>query len=329
MDLTIKSYLKKISRKNLIFPGIVLVISVLILVFAPFGQFFNPPKASSLEEIIRLKEEGARYVEFSLDDLHYTTYDYYTGRGDNASCYYYILDEKENPVCVFFLIPSEFTNNRSEVLAHYSAKATFVSGGNRFDTFLSGFATDIGWNRDDLAAVSGNFAVSQYDYRPGLTTVIQILLALIVLASFIYFLANIVVIFAPHLHPACRRLKRFGLDGRDFTEIDKELSENLLIRAGRIYVTENYLIGLGKRNLWMIPLFNIVWAYKFSSWNPLVKKNKLTYSLVIITSPKDKVSIRGNKKSGADQILLFLEENFSHITVGYSDEIREKMEELL
>ena len=124
-------------------------------------------------------------------------------------------------------------------------------------------------------------------------------------------------------------LKHFGLDGKDFTEIDKELAENLLIRAGRIYVTENYLIVLGKRTLWMVPLFNIVWAYKFSNWNPLVKKNKLTYSLVIITSPKDKISIHGNKKSHTDEILAFLDENFSHITVGYTDEIREKMEELL
>ena len=79
----------------------------------------------------------------------------------------------------------------------------------------------------------------------------------------------------------------------------------------------------------MVPLFNIVWAYKYSRWKPFVKKNKLSYSLIVITSPKDKITITGNKKSHTDRILHFLEENFSHITVGYSDDIREQMEQLL
>ena len=329
MEITIRKYIKKISATNLIFPAIVLIVALLLLLLIPFGQVFHPQKASSIEEIRALYDSGSEYVEFSLKDLHYTTYDYYTGKQNNASCYYYILDEENGPSCVFFLIPEKYTNNRAEVLESYSAKAKFVSGGSRFNTFLTGFATDIGWNSDALSEISGHFAVSQYDYRPGAMMAIQILLFALLLACVAYILANIIFMLAPHLHPSCRRLKHFGLDGKDFTEIDRELSESLLIRAGQIYVTENYLIVLGKRSLWMVPLFNIVWAYKYSNWRPFVRKNKLTYSLIIITSPKDKISISGNKKAHTDRILHFLEENFSHIVVGYSDEIREKMETLI
>lgn len=329
MDITIRGYIKKISRANLIFPAIIFAAAVLLFLFIPFRQIFAPPKASSIEELRTLYEEGNRYVDFTLNDLHYTTYDYYTGGKGEASCYYYILDEDNGPSCVFFLIPEGSTNNRADTLETYSAKARFVSGGSRFDTFISGFSTDIGWDSAALLEISGHFAVSQTDYRPGLVQALLILLLAVIAASFGYMIANIIFIIAPHLHPACRRLKHFGLDGKDFTEIDRELSENLLISAGRIYVTENYLIALGKRSIWMIPLFNIVWAYKYSNWNPLVKKNKLSYSLIVITSPKDKVAIRGNRKVHTDRILHFLEENFSHITVGYSDEIREKMEALL
>lgn len=329
MDITIRNYIKRISRANLIFPLIIFVAALVLFLLVPFREIFLPPKASSIEEIKKIYEEGGHYVDFSLSDLHYTTYDYYTGGKGGASCYYYILDESESPSCVFFLIPEQFTNGRADVLETYSAKARFVSGGSRLDTFISGFSTDIGWDSNALLEISGHFAVSQTDYRPGLINAIMILVILIMLACLVYIIANIACIFAPHLHPACRRLRHFGLDGRDFTEIDRELSENLLIRAGRLYVTENYLIALGKRNLWMIPLFNIVWAYKFSNWNPFVKKNKLSYSLIVITSPKDKVSISGNRKAHTDRILSFLEENYSHITVGYTDEIREKMESLL
>lgn len=329
MNVTIRSYIKKIAQRNLIFPGIILVLAALLLIFAPFEQFFNPPKATSIEEIIRLQKTGARYVEFDLNDLRYTTYDYYTGRGNDASCYYYILDETDSPVCVFFLIPEEYTNDRADVLDHYHARARFVSGGNRFETFLTGFSTDIGWNTEALSEISGHFAVSQTDYRPGLVNVLMGLLCAVILACLGYMIANIIFIIAPHLHPSCRRLRRFGLDGRDFTEIDRELADNLLIRAGRMYVTDNYLIVLGKRSLWMIPLFNIVWAYKYSRWNPFVKKNKLSYSLIVVTSPKDRIVISGNQKSHTDRILKFLSDNYSHITVGYSDEIREQMKELL
>ncbi len=329
MDITIRKYIKKISATNLIFPAIVLIIAIALLLLIPFGQIFHPQKASSIEELRKLYESGSKYVEFTMKDLHYTTYDYYTGNQNNVSCYYYILDEENGPSCVFFLIPQEYTNDRAEVLETYTAKAKFVSGGSRFNTFLSGFATDIGWNSDALSEISGHFAVSQYDYRPGAMLAIQILLFALAIACFGYMISNVIFILAPHLHPSCRRLKRFGLDGKDFTEIDRELSEALLIRAGQIYVTENYLIVLGKRSLWMVPLFNIVWAYKFSNWKPFVRKNKLTYSLIIITSPKDRIVISGNKKAHTDRILHFLEENFSHIMVGYSDEIREKMEALL
>ncbi|MBR3244609.1 MAG: hypothetical protein IKF90_18295 [Parasporobacterium sp.] len=301
----------------------------MLFLFIPFQEIFTPPKASSIEEIRKIYEDGNRYVEFNLNDLHYTTYDYYSGGKDNASCYYYILDEDNGPSCVFFLIPAAFTDDRADTLKNYSAKAKFVSGGERFETFIQGFSTDIGWDSEDLLEISGHFVVSQTDYRPTLINVFIILILVILAVSLIYILANIVCIAAPHLHPACRRLKRFGLDGKDFTEIDRELSEKLLIHAGRLYVTENYLVALGKRNLWMIPLFNIVWAYKYSNWNPLVKKNKLSYSLIVITSPKDKVSIRGNRKVHTDRILKFLEDNYSHIVVGYTDEIREQMEELL
>lgn len=329
MDITIRDYIKKISRANLIFPVIVLVLAAVLLFLIPFRQIFSPPKATSIDEIIKLYNSGAKYVDFSLNDLHYTTYDYYTGQADNASCYYYILDEDNGPTCVFFLIPAKYTNDRADVLESYSARARFVSGGDRFETFLSGFSTDIGWNTDALSEISGHFAVSQYDYRPGFIMTISLLLFAIMLACLAYIIANIIFMIVPHLHPACKRLQRFGLDGKDFTEIDRELKDDLLFRAGRIYITENYLVALGKRSIWMVPLFNIVWAYKFSNWNPFVKKNKLSYSLIVITSPKDKVRISGNKKSHTDRVLQFLEENFSHIVVGYSDDIREKMEELL
>ena len=201
MDITIRKYIQKISRANLIFPIILFVIAATLLLLIPFRRIFGPPKASSIEELINLYNDGNKYVEFTLHDLHYTTYDYYTGRKDNTACYYYILDEKNGPTCVFFLIPAQYTENRAQVLDTYSAKATFVSGGDRFETFLSGFSTDIGWNTDALSEISGHFAVSPYDYRPGFYMAILVLLFAVLLVCLGDIVANIVFTVAPHLYP--------------------------------------------------------------------------------------------------------------------------------
>ncbi|MCQ2529932.1 MAG: hypothetical protein MJ086_01565 [Lachnospiraceae bacterium] len=302
---------------------------ILILVLAPFQQVFNPPTASSIEDIVRIYNSGAKYVHVSIPDLNYSNFDYYTNKQSRQAAYYYKLDEENGPSCVFFLIPSEQTNGKADVLELYDAKARFITGDVRFDTFLNGFAQDIGWDSEALKEISFGFAVSQFDYRPGLTMIIAGLIIAVLIICVLYMIINVLFLFLPHLHPSCRRLKRFGLDGEDFSEIDRELRDSLLISAGNIHVTENYIVDIGKHNIWMIPLFNVVWAYSYGTWNPLVKKNKLKYSLVIVTSPKAKITIAGNKKHDVEWVLSFLENNYTHITVGYSDELREKMEKLL
>ena len=328
MKRTIRRTIKTISKKNLIFPGIVLAVMILLLLLILRADIFQPERASTPEEIVALYEQGDGYVHVTADNLQYSNYDYYTSRKNRFASYYYILEEDQGPSCVFFLISGE-KGQQQEVIDHFDAKARFMTKDAHFETFLEGFAKDIGWDVEALKEVSHGFVVSQFDYRPGLIMILVALILVLIAACAAYMIANLIFIWKPHLHPSCRRLKHFGLDGEDFTEIDHELAEDLLISAGQIHVTENYLIVIGKRTLWMVPLFNIVWAYKYSEWNPFVKKKKLTYSLVIVTSPKEKITIRGNKKPHTDKILQFLDSNFTHITVGYTDEIREQMEKLL
>lgn len=329
MNRSIRETIKSISKKNLLLPGIIAAAMILILLLAPFKQVFQPPTAFSIEEIVRIYNEGAKYIHVSLADLNYSNFDYYTNNQNRQASYYYKLDEENGPSCIFFLIPTENTNGKSEVLETYEAKARFLTEDVRFDTFLNGFAQDIGWDSKALKEISFGFVVSQFDYRPGLTMILAGLIAVVILLCVSYMIINILFIFLPHLHPSCRRLKRFGLDGEDFSEIDRELRDSLLISAGNIHVTENYIVDIGKHNIWMIPLFNVVWAYSYGTWNPLVKKNKLKYSIVIVTSPKAKITIAGNEKHDVEWVLSFLENNYTHITVGYSDELREKMEKLL
>lgn len=329
MNFTINSYIKYVSKKNLLLPGIVAVITAILLIALPLKYEFNPPKTSSNEEIKALSKKKIGFTDFTLENLHYSNYDYYTGNKKVSACYYYVLDEGVHPSCTFILIPIENTQNKSETLATYTAKAKIIKGDKRFEKFIESFASDIGWNSSDLKNICGGYVVSEYDYHPGLTIFITILLILLLAISVVYFLANLVFMFKPHLHPSCKRLHKYGLARRDFKEIDYELSNYLLFKAGNMYVTENYLVIFGKRNLWMVPLYNIVWAYQFAIWNPFVNKSKLNYNLTIITSPKTYVLVRGNKKANTDKVLAFLKNNFTHISIGYSEKIKKSLKGLI
>ena len=327
MDTTIKQYIKKISAKNLILPIIIGILALVLLLLIPSKNIFAPTKATTVPQIQSVYEKGEGYVEFSLDDLNYTGYDYYSGSTPIAS-YYYVIDSEGSNLCAFFLIPLE-GEEPAEVINHYTAKARLVNDSKYFSTFLAAYASDIGWSTEGLLDACGGFLVSDYDYRPLIYIIIDVLLIVVIILCLISIIANIAIICVPHLHKACRRLKIFGLDGEDFSYIDQELAKNRVLDEDNIVVTDHYLVIFGKYDICMVPLFNIVWAYRYNRWHPLRSREKMTYSINIITSPKDKITMHGCRKKGTDAVLKYLDEEFSHITVGYSEEIREEMEELL
>lgn len=329
MNFTIKSYIKYISRKNLLLPGIITVLIAILLIVLPLKNEFNPQKVSSIQELSDTVSKKIGFVEFTFTNLHYSNYDYYTKDPKKSACYYYVLEDGESPKCTFLLIPLEYTNNKAETLETYTAKAKIIKNDARFENFINAFSKDVGWNAKDIKNISGNYCVSQFDYHPGFTIAIMVLLFLLLAISVIYFISNLIFMFSPRLHPACKRLRKFGLSQRDFKEIDFELENYLLIRAGNIYLTENYLVIFGRRNLWMVPLYNIVWVYQYAIWNPFANKNNLNYRCTIVTSPKSYVRINGTKKSNNDKIFAYLKNYFSHITVGYSDEIKKRMEKII
>lgn len=328
-NTSIKEYIKNVSIRNLLFPVIVLIIILFLLIAVPISKVLSPKKVTSIDEIKNLYKENNHYCEFSFDELCYTGYDYFDAENRNKASYYYVLDDSENPSCLFFLIPVENTDNKSAILYNYSARAILLKNNAQTKAFLTGFSSDIEWDSTSLENISGGFLVSEYNYSPNIYIVIAILIILIGGCCLVYLIVNVLFILFPHLYPACARLKRFGLDNLDFREIDAELKHNWLIKEGDFRITDNYLIAFGKNDFWMIPLFNIIWAYNYSEKNLFSKKNPFNYCLVIITSPKDKITIRVTDRESTETILNYLRTNFAQIAVGYSDDIREKMDRLI
>ncbi|MCF0142414.1 MAG: hypothetical protein HUJ75_03450 [Parasporobacterium sp.] len=326
MKKTVNGYIKSISARNLIFPVIVLAILAGLVLLVPFRNVIFPDRASGIKELAELFKAGQRYAEVDVDELHYTGYDYYNGSRVSAS-YYFILEDDEDDVrCAFFLLPSD--GNAEETLNNRTIKVRMIANDKQFNAFISEYAEDIGWSSEGLLDICGGFIASAYDYRPILYYIAAGLIAFLAVLSITGFFVNLAVFFVPSLHSSARRLRHFGLDREDFKAIDHELAHDVMLKAGQLFITDHYLVAIGQYTLYVVPLYNIVWAYSYSSWSEKRQKGKLTYSLIIVTSPKDKITMPGFSKARVDKVLDFLERDFSHIVVGYSDEIKEEMDRL-
>lgn len=346
MKRNILDYIKYISLHNLITPIIVVVLMVTLLLVLPFRAVLMPPEAASPAEIAEIVNRGGRYVHLEMDDLAYTGYDLYISQNARAS-YYYLLDDSQDDVrCVFLLIKTDKSVPSAEVagndsgsgeddsstrvvLPHFSGNARILKDDLQLSMFLEGFANDVGWPADGLKDICLNVLVSSYDYHSALYIALLVIIGLLLVISLIYIISNLIIYFDPTRHEACRRLVNFGLDGEDFTDIDRELAHDCIINAGNLFATYHYLIAFSKRSIFVVPLFNIVWAYKYSTWTPLRRKGRLSYTMVIVTSPKDTIRVPGCQKKNVDRILDFLDQDFARITVGYSEEIRAEIESML
>lgn len=214
-------------------------------------------------------------------------------------------------------------------LPHFSGNARIMRDDLQLSMFLDGFAQDTGWTTDNLMDICGGMLISCYDYHAGIYIALLVLMGLVALLSLIYIVVNLVTLARPTMHEACRRLNRFGLDNEDFRDIDRELAHDCIINAGNLFATYHYLIAFAKHSIYVVPLFNIVWAYKYATWSHLRRKSHMHFTMVIVTSPKDTIRVPGCKKKDVDRILQFLDEDFARIIVGYSEENRAEVESML
>lgn len=318
MKRTIRRYIKRISAKNLVLPGIIFAFIALAAFLIPFDDMLFPGTVSSVQELKEAAASGTGYISWEISDLNYTGYDYYEG-ADAAASFYYVFTDDETE-CVFFLIEKDADIS--------SGRARLVYKSEYINTFLVNYASDLGLSEEALNRISGGYIVSGPDYDYAAYILLAVFLFAAALTCVIYILMNITFLLFPSLHPSCRRLKKYGLSGRDFSEIDEELENDTIVEAGNMFATSHYLIVFEKGTIFMIPLFNIIWAYQYVARQIFVSRRLLSYTLVIYTSPGGKIVMRGNRKKNTDKILAFLDRDFSHIAIGYTEEQHKKIKEM-
>lgn len=310
----IKYIIQGINLRKLVYPLLTFVVTMVLFLNVPFYEVWNPMTVNHPEEITTLYNEEEYYVDMTWKTLYYSGYDYLEN-GKTAGSYYYALEEG---MCYFVLLSRESAPEQERVLFDVHVKARLDSGNRNLTEVIREMAEDLGWTAQGLAAVTSHVVVNEVDYVLVKYNILFAINTVLALISMITSARLLVFMFIPSRYPACHRLKRYGQKKSHIRQLDKELREENLV-YGAMTITRHYLVVISRTDLQIIPLKDIVWAYKHSTFNRY-HRQKITYTLRVVGKRSLSLIAVGQKKADADAVLAFLEKNYPKVRIGYTKE---------
>lgn len=311
-----KVLLNKIRRINafkLILPVVILVAIVIIFFQSSLWEGIVPTYLDSHHDVTNAHNAGNRYVEVNIPKLHYSGYDYMQG-SDIKGHYYYSL---ENGHCQIYLI-DKLPGEVPATLTNYHASGNLQFQPDNYHDFIRLLARDLNWTYDGLKSITGNVILSEPGYHRIFLTIMGILLFLalcVVLTSITILLFNIIrpdyaYTFSALGHHARRRI--------NILRAAKEYEQKPLFKEGSLCITRHYLIYVGHINAAIIPLKDIMWIYKHSTFYHIILISWLSYTLRLVTNDNRRYKFRGNDKETVDNLLRFLQKLDIGILLGYT-----------
>jgi hypothetical protein len=96
-----------------------------------------------------------------------------------------------------------------------------------------------------------------------------------------------------------------------------------------MFITEHYFIETSNYGVAIVPIDKIIWIYKYSTLHKFLWHHfSISYTLYITAGKRQYIKCPKNTKTDIDGIIDYLSEANHDILVGFSEENRQKVEEL-
>lgn len=306
---------------------LILLIGLLVAIVSniPFKEVFKPVQLSYANSAASMYDSGIDYVETTLYNAKYTGYDCYKDGKKYASYYYCLVNNQ----CTFVLLECSEKKPLPEVLNQYTIKARLLENNNLSSKMKKEFSEYLGWNIDGLDKVSSNIYIDETAYHKHLYFFLMLFIGIIFIILFILLITNILYFAKPSLYPACRYFNM--LEGtRSINHVNYEFNSKVLLKTGNITLTESYVIATSLFNIEILPINNIIWAYKHSTLHHFFGLPfNLTYNLNLVSKPHIYTYSPRNKKEDTDTVLSYFEEHYPNIIIGYSKENKQIVKGIL
>lgn len=284
----IYGYIRKLALRKLIILTAVFIVLIIVILAAPFRAAVSPVSVSSAEEITEAYQNGNKYIQLENVDIFYAGYDHVSDDEAVASYYYVIVDDEY----IFILIPLDETGEHASALT-WSGRAK-ISTPTTYSDFIIAFAQAEEITDDEASAGLGGCVIDAYGFTvlPYLTALVVFTLAVIVLLIFI--IMNAVVYINPRRSGTFSRLGKFESNPDGAKRAAKQLKSRSTKRFGNIFLTDDFFIGFTNRNVYVVPLDNIMRAVRPAG-------NKVY--VIIDTEPKARYKIPLKSRKNADDVV--------------------------
>lgn len=319
----IQRHIRKMLVYHLLAALLVMLALYVLIAVIPFQKVFSPAPVTKLSELETMYDEGEEYVSFTVEELHYTGYNQMKS-GEKEGSYYYVI---ENGVCYFLLLKAEDEQERTEELAETSVIASRTVTGRilKNDDILKKMAeklaSDLTWSETGLLEVSSLVYLSEPAYHlAGHQWAYRILHALFYTAGIIA--AGIVIIIAePRLHPSMIKILSYGSVKKHLELANRELMEPVERDYGRLKITKHYMVNLGRRHIFILPLKHIVWVFRIGDIKrKSIRFIHIRYNLYIYARYGVRMISSSMTSESAAEVIRYLKAYSEDILTGYSEE---------
>ncbi len=311
-------YIRICQLKRLLYPLVLLVLTGLILFNLPLVEYLHVEQAAPDKPLSGAISNSRAYVRTAASDLYYTGNDYYLDGVLTGHYYYQLTDD----YCRFYILRPTAGKPAETYLESRVITGRVVKFDDTTEALVREFAEELEWSTEGLMSISDPYLVNEVVYFPisqGILFVIALILALFSLVGLIY---TLILLICPKLSRTYLRLKNYGSASKILQDADAELSSRRLLEEGNTILTPKYLVEFSPDASAVIPLESVLWIFKTSRMKYVLKdrRERMFFTLRIVTIAGDTFIIRDKKKADIDQIENVLTERYPNFFYGYSDE---------
>lgn len=335
-DHYITKSIRSFYQRRLVFPIVVLLILLVLSFFYPVTSLVYPSmipgdinSASTEEErydLGYLYNHKQKYVQVTLQDLYFTGYrKEWLGRTDGY--YYYTLRDND---CLIVLLDPDSCQQGISTIDEITITAEILQNAATEDRLLEQLAEDLSWSKTGITQNFSSYMLSEPDCNDLITN----LLRWFIILSVVFCSAEIVICLLfnafPVLSPPVQRLRGYTRrPGKMLAEAEEELATLPQLATEDMFITEHYFIETSSYGVAIVPIQEIIWIYKYSTLHKILWHHfSISYTLHITAKHRRYIRCPKNIKSDIDGIMDYLAEANHDILVGFSEENRQKVEEM-
>lgn len=307
--------IRRVNAFKLILPTIILIMLIAIADLTSIFEGLFPANLGNDQNLATHYGNGYRYVKITVPKLYYSGYDYMQGSSLRGH-YYYSLDGGQ---CRIYVL-DKFSGEVPDILEDYRVTGRLIFKPDNYDNLMSLMARDLGWTQEGISSVTIDVVLSRANYH----NVLMLVMGLLMFFAFIFVIASILTLIFNIIRPdyayTFYSLGHHKERRLNILRAAKEFETTLIFESDTIFVTARYFIYITNFNAAIIPLKDIIWMYKHSTYYNILIVSWLSYTLRVITRNNHRYKFRGNDKEVVDELLKFLKDLDLGILLGYTTE---------